>query len=323
VPTALITGITGQDGGYLAEALTTSGWTSVGVLRPGEATPPYLAQLTDRVTYRAAELQDASAVDALVREAEPDAVFNLAGISSVAASWKDPATTLQVNSVGASILLQSCWDLQERTGRQVRFLHASSAEIFAGTSVVPQDEQTPVAPLNPYGVSKAAAHQLVQVFRRRGLHAVNAILFNHESPRRPTSFVTRKITSAVAAIAAGRQEGLVLGNLDTRRDWGWAPEYVDGLVLALHHDDPDEYVFATGVSHTVEDFVALAFRCVGIEDWRPYVRSDGAFARPTDGAELRGQPRRAADVLGWRAQVPLEETVARMVAHDLTLLETA
>jgi GDPmannose 4,6-dehydratase len=323
VPTALITGITGQDGGYLAEALTTAGWRVAGALRRGELLPAHLADLGSDLRCREVELQDPVAVEAMVHDVAPDVVYNLAGVSSVADSWADPVMTVQVNTLGALNLLQACWTLQEGRGREVRFLQASSGEIFAGSTVVPQDESTQVEPTSPYGASKAAAQHLVQVFRSRGMHAVNAILYNHESPRRPPTFVTRKITSAVAAIVTGQQDKLVLGNVGARRDWGWAPEYVDALVLASSHSEPDDYVIATGVSHTVEEFVAMAFQSVDILDWRQYVSSDPSFERPTDGTELRGRPQRAADVLGWKAQVPLEETVARMVAHDLELLRTS
>jgi GDPmannose 4,6-dehydratase len=214
-------------------------------------------------------------------------------------------------------LLQLAWELQERSGRAVRLVQASSGEVFAGAQAAPQDESTPLSPQSPYGASKAFAHTLVQVFRSRGMHASNAILYNHESPRRPTSFVTRKITSTVAAITEGRTDRLVLGNLDARRDWGWAPEYVDAMVRMARADEPDDYVVATGVSHTVADFVAAAFARVGIEDWQRYVTTDPAFVRPMDAVELRGDARRARERLGWQPQVGFAELVGRMVEADL------
>jgi GDPmannose 4,6-dehydratase len=256
VRSALITGITGQDGGYLAEQLVSQGATVHGALRPGEQAPDHLGDLGSGVTLHEVELSDDGALAGLLEQAAPEAVFNLAGVSSVALSWSEPVLTAQVNGVLVARLLDLMWRRQERTGEQVRFVQASSAEIFAGAVTAPQDEQTPLSPRSPYGASKAFAHQLVQVFRERGMHASNAILYNHESPRRPTSFVTRKITSTVAAIAVGRTDQLVLGNLDARRDWGWAPEYVEALVKMAGQDAPGDYVVATGRSRSVEDFVA-------------------------------------------------------------------
>lgn len=208
-----------------------------------------------------------------------------------------------------------------RCGWPCRLLQASSGEIFAGSGLSPQNEQTPVRPLSPYGAAKAFTHQCVQVYRGRGLHAVNVVLYNHESPRRPETFVTRKITRAVAEIAHGRQDRLVLGSLSSWRDWGWAPEYADGMVRALRHYEASDWVLATGVSHSVEDFVAEAFGTVGITNWRSYVETDGRFCRPSDPLELVGDASRAARLLGWRASTPFEQVVHRMVEHDLAVAQ--
>lgn len=315
MPVALITGIAGQDGGYLAERLLADGWQVHGTVRPGEDVPGHLSRLPE-VRVDMIDLLDGAAMSGLVARSQPDTVFNLAGISSVAQSWADPVLTFRINALAVVELLELCWQQQESAGRPVRFVQASSAEIFARTAQVPQDERTPLAPASPYGASKAAAHQSVQVFRERGMHAVNVVLYNHESPRRPRQFVTRKITATVAAIAAGTESELVMGNLDARRDWGWAPDYVDGMVLAADHAEPMDVVLATGTAHSVGDFVAAAFQHVGIAGWQRYVRTDPAFVRPTDAAELVGDASLARERLGWAPTVGFEELVGRMVDAD-------
>ncbi len=213
--------------------------------------------------------------------------------------------------------MESALQVQEKHGRPVRFVQASSAEIFGEPDRSPQDESTPVRPVNPYGAAKAYAHLMVDVYRRRDLHAVSAILYNHESPRRPEQFVTRKITSTVAAIAQGRAERLALGNLDARRDWGWAPDYVDAMVRAARAEAPRDYVIATGVARSVRDFVAAAFARAGIGDWEPLVVVDPEFVRPADPTELVGDATRARTALGWSPTVEFDEIVGRMVDADL------
>jgi len=225
-----------------------------------------------------------------------------------------------VSGLAVGNLLKAAYELQERTGNRVRFVQASSAEIFGRTSRVPQDETTPLRPLTPYGAAKAFAHHLVGVYRARGLHASSCILYNHESPRRPETFVTRKITAGVARIACGLQEKLAMGNLDARRDWGWAPDYVAAMVLALRDDVARDYVIATGVSHSVRDFVAAAFAAAGIADWEGLVTLDPRFARPSDAPGLVGNGARARELLGWSPSVTFDGVVGRMVAHDLALL---
>jgi GDPmannose 4,6-dehydratase len=316
VPNALITGITGQDGGYLAEQLVADGYLVHGAMRAAEEVPGHLAALGGAVVLHEVDLLDEKALAQLVAVADPDETYNLVGVSSVALSWQEPRLTAQVNGLVVAQLLERLWQHQEERGRPLRLVQASSAEIFAGAGQVPQSEETPLYPRSPYGASKAYAHQLVQVYRGRGLHASNVILYNHESPRRPRAFVTRKITQAVAAIAEGTATELVLGNLDARRDWGWAPEYVAAMSLALRHPDPQDFVIATGTSRRVGDFVAAAFARVGIVDWQRYVRSDAAFARPADAAELVGDATRARELLGWQARTPFEEIVGRLVDAD-------
>ncbi len=311
---ALVTGITGQDGGYLAEQLVGDGISVHGIVRPGESPPVHLRACGDGVQLHALELADRAGLARLLLELSPAVVYNLVGLS-VAQSWSDPALAGEVNGIFVARLLHLLWDQQERTGSPVRLVQASSAEIFAGSVGAPQDEQTPMSPRSPYGASKAFAHGLVQVFRSRGMHASNAILYNHESPRRPTSFVTRKITSTSPPSPRDGRSSLSW-EIDARRDWGWAPEYVDAMVRMAHCEVADDYVVATGESHNVEEFVAAAFLAVGIEDWRSRVRVDPAFVRPVDAVDLRGDPSRASRVLGWVPQTRFPRLVALMVEAD-------
>lgn len=316
---ALITGITGQDGGYLTEQLVGRGIDVHGLVRPGEPVPGHLSALGPAVELHEASLDDEDQLRAVVNGTSPDAVFNLVGLSSVALSWAEPVQAAQVNGVLVARLLQLLWERQERTGSIVRFVQASSAEIFAGAVSTPQNEHTPIMPRSPYGASKAFAHGLVQVYRARGLHASNAVLYNHESPRRPATFVTRKITSTVAAIAAGQADELVLGNLDARRDWGWAPEYVDAMVRMADAAQADDYVIGTGRSYSVRDFVNAAFASVGVVDWLRYVRVDPSFIRPADAIDLVADSSRAREQLQWSASVGLEQLVAWMVAAERSM----
>ena len=313
---ALITGVCGQDGSYLAEQLVAEGWTVHGTVRPGEAVPPEVTALGSAVQLHELDLRDARALQSALRAAQPTEVYNLAGVSSVAQSWQDPVVTAQVNGVAVAVLLEEVRRLQEESGQLVRVLQASSAELFAGAEHTPQDEATPLTPGSPYGASKAFAHHLCHVYRGAGVHAATAILYNHESPRRPATFVTRKITKTVAAIADGRADELALGNLEPRRDWGWAPEYVDAMVRIVRHDQADDFVLATGVGHSVAEFVAAAFARVGIEDWQPYVRTDPSFVRSVDPVDSVGDAGKAGRVLGWRPQVSFTEIVGRMVDAD-------
>lgn len=313
---ALITGIGGQDGSYLAELLLADGVEVHGLHHAAEAAPP--ANCPPRVILHTGELTDTDAMRRLVDETAPDEIYNLAAISSVAASWDRPELVAAVNGEAAVGLLEIAWAHQERVGRQVRFVQASSAEIFGQPARSPQDESTPVAPVSPYGVAKAVAHHACGRLRQRGLHAVSAVMYNHESPRRPPHFVTRKVTATVAAIARGEADRLVLGNLEARRDWGWAPDYVDALVRAARTDRPQDFVIATGVSHSVRDLVSAAFAHVGIDDWEPLVVSDPALFRPVDAVELCGDASRARSVLGWAPTLGFEELVGRMVEADLS-----
>lgn len=318
MPTAFITGVTGQDGGYLTEALLADGWDVHGLVLAADPDLPALLERSPQVVTHVGDLTDAVGIDALLDDIRPDRIVNLGGISSVALSWERPVLTGQITGLGAGVLLEAAWRLQERTGREVRVLQASSAEIFGAPERSPQDETTPIRPVTPYGAAKAFAHHLVGVYRGRGLHASACILYNHESPRRPATFVTRKITRAAAGIAQGSGETLTLGSLDARRDWGWAPDYVDAMIRAIAHPEPGDYVVATGRARSVGDFVAAAFAHVGIDDWRAHVRVDEAFVRPAEAHEQVGDPSRARAVLGWTPTVGFDEMVACMVEADLT-----
>lgn len=315
--TALITGISGQDGGYLAELLLAQGVTVHGLARDGDGPVGGQDGDTEGLIVHRGDLTSNAFTAGLIAEIAPDEIYNLAGISSVGQSWSEPVATGKVSGLAVAALLQAAWDLQDRTGREIRFVQASSAEIFGEPAELPQDELTRISPVNPYGAAKAFGHHLVGVYRKRGLHAVSAILYNHESPRRPASFVTRKITQGAASIAQGLSSELVLGNLDAIRDWGWAPDYVRALVASARHSEPGDYVIATGQPHTVGDFVEAAFLHAGVDDWRRYVRSDPAYFRPADATALVGDASRARDLLGWEPTVTFDEVVARMVQADL------
>jgi GDPmannose 4,6-dehydratase len=314
--TALITGVSGQDGGYLAERLLAEGARVHGLVRSAEDAAPVVAALPG-LSLHVGDLNEVDSVTRLIRRLAPDEIYNLAGISSVAQSWAEPIATGRVSGLAAAGLLQAAWEFGESTGRKVRVVQASSAEIFGSPDVTPQTESTPIAPITPYGAAKAYAHHMVQVYRSRGLHAVSAVLYNHESPRRPTTFVTRKITQGVARIARGEQTELRMGNLDAHRDWGWAPDYVDAMIRAGRHDHPDDYIVATGQSHSVWDFVAAAFSRAGIDDFEKYIRIDPAFVRPVDAVDLTGDASRARHQLGWKPTVTFAELVGRMVDADL------
>lgn len=308
---AFVTGVGGQDGGYLAERLLADGVEVHALALPGDPVP----DLPGLQVHRG-DLTRVEEVRGLLVDLAPDEVYNLAALSSVARSWAEPDLTARVNGTAAVGLLESAWQAQEKSGRPVRVVQASSAEIFGEPTTIPQTEATPLRPVNPYGAAKAYAHLMVDVYRRRGLHAVGAILYNHESPRRPATFVTRKITAGVAAIARGEADRLTLGNLDARRDWGWAPDYVDAMVRSARAE-PRDYVVATGVAHSVRDLVAAAFARAGIDDWEPLVTVDPDLVRPADATELVGDASRARDLLGWAPTVGFEEIVGRMVEADL------
>lgn len=316
-PVAVVTGAAGQDGSYLVERLVHDGYAVHAVARSADRAALLSA---DDVTIHEVDLTEHERLSGLILDLRPDEIYNLGGLSSVAHSWQEPIAAAEVSGVAPIVLLEAALRLQHQSGRPVRVLQASSAEIFGEPSEVPQTELTPIRPVSPYGAAKALAHHAVHVFRGRGLHASSVILYNHESPRRPTTFVTRKITAAVAAIATSGSGTLALGNLDAARDWGWAPDYVDAMVRAVRHGTAGDYVIATGTAHTVREFVAAAFGHVGVADWHEHVTIDPAFVRPADPSILVGDASKARADLGWRPSKDFRDLVCAMVDHDLALL---
>ena len=309
---ALITGVTGQDGSYLAELLEGRGVEVHGVVRdPGEGVIPGV------VAHRV-DLSDGSGIRQVILDVRPDVIYNLAAVSSVFMSWKQPTLTARINGVAVAEMLAAAHELHV-SGQEVRFVQASSAEIFGAPLETPQSENTAIRPTSPYGAAKAYAHGLVGAYRAAGLFASSVVLYNHESPRRPEQFVTRKITAAAARISLGQQERLELGNISARRDWGWAPDYVDGLYRAATAETPDDFVIATGVAHSVEEFVAAAFARAGVDDWRSRLDVSPELMRSGDAAQQMGDSSRARRVLGWSPTKSFEEIVAAMVDADLEL----
>ena len=341
MPSALITGITGQDGSYLAELLLGKGYTVHGLVRrAGSAARARIAHLIEprndgRLVLHEGDVTDGGNLLRVLRDSEPDELYNLAAQSDVAVSFEMPEYTADADGLGALRLLEAIRLLGME--RKVRYYQASTSELYGKVRAVPQSETTPFHPRSPYGVAKLYAFWITVNYRESyGLHASNGILFNHESPRRGEGFVSRKITRAVAAIHLGRQEGLVLGNLEARRDWGHARDYVEGMWRMLQQAEADDYVLATGETHRVRDFATLAFREIGVElAWegtgveeigrciasgRVLVRVDPAFFRPAEVELLIGDASKAARKLGWRAETGLGEMVAEMVRADVDTL---
>lgn len=313
--TALVTGVTGQDGSYLAELLVQKGYTVYGLVR--RLSTPNLANLAnvqDKITLIDGDLTDEGSLANAVRESQPDEVYNLAAQSFVGTSFKQPVLTADVTGVGVVRLLEAV----RRDAPDARFYQASTSELYGQVREEPQTEMTPFHPRSPYGFAKMMGYWAVVNYRESyGMHASNGILFNHESPRRGAEFVTRKITRAVARIAHGSKAPLVLGNLDARRDWGYAPEYVEGMWRMLQQDKPDDYVLATGVSTTVREFVQWSFEAAGIKDWQGHVKTDPQFERPAEVHTLLGNPVKAERKLGWKAKTHARALCKIMVAADL------
>ena len=311
---ALITGITGQDGSYLAELLLSKGYRVVGAVRRSSAPNFWRIQhLLDRVELRPADLLDQLSLIRLIDDVRPHELYNLAAMSFVPASWDQPLLTGEFNSQGVTRVL----DAIRQVDPAIRLYQASSSEMFGKVREVPQTELTPFYPRSPYGVSKVFGHYITINYRESyGLFACSGILFNHESPRRGLEFVTRKVTDAVARIKLGLADSLHLGNLDAARDWGFAGDYVRAMWLMLQQDVADDYVIATGVAHTVRDLVEVAFGHVGLE-WQPYVRLDPALLRPAEVDHLIGDSSRAREKLGWRPEVDFAGLVRMMVDADL------
>ncbi|MDR7485170.1 MAG: GDP-mannose 4,6-dehydratase [Armatimonadota bacterium] len=326
MPRALITGITGQDGSYLAEFLLDRGYEVHGVIRRASTfntdridhlyRDPHDPDARLRLHY--GDLSDSSGLRVLLERVQPDEVYNLGAQSHVRVSFDQPEYTADVTALGTLRLLEAVRDYQARTGQRVKFYQAGSSEVF-GNAPAPQNEQTPFHPRSPYGVAKAYAHwQTVNYREAYGLFACNGILFNHESSRRHETFVTRKITRAATRIALGLQDRLYLGNLEARRDWGHAQDYVEAMWLMMQHHEPDDFVIATGESRSVREFLACAFGLLNL-DWERHVAIDPRYFRPAEIDRLEGDASKARRVLGWRPRRSFDDLVREMVDHDLEL----
>ena len=312
--TALITGITGQDGSYLAELLLSKGYKVVGAVRRLSAPNQWrIAHLADQITLRPADLLDQLSLVKVIDEAQPDEVYNLAAMSFVPASWDQPMLTGEFNAQGVTRVLEAI----RLVNPKIKFYQASSSEMYGKVREVPQSELTPFYPRSPYGVSKVFGHYITVNYRESyGLYACSGILFNHESPRRGLEFVTRKVTDGVARIKCGLTDTLFLGNLDAKRDWGFSGDYVRAMWLMMQQEQPDDYVVATGETHTVQRLVELAFSHAGL-DWTQHVKVDQRFIRPAEVDLLIGDPTRARQELGWSPEVSFEQLIAMMVDADV------
>jgi GDPmannose 4,6-dehydratase len=315
---ALITGITGQDGSYLAELLLAKGYEVHGLVRRSSTeTFQRLLEVRDRITLHTGDLLDQRSLSDVLKACRPDEIYNLAAMSFVAASWVQPTLTAEFTGVGVTRMLEAMREVCP----EARFYQASSSEMFGKVREVPQRETTPFYPRSPYGVAKAYGHFITVNYRESyDLFACSGILFNHESPRRGLEFVTRKVAHAAAAIKLGLQDELLMGNLDARRDWGYAPEYVEAMWLMLQRDEPGDYVIGTGLSNSVEDLVTIAFDCAGL-DPSAHVRTDPALFRPAEVDNLIGDSSKARQELGWEPRTSFEELVQLMVDADLALLQ--
>ena len=319
MPRALITGITGQDGLYLAEFLAAKGYKVFGMVR-GQSNPkiPVVEEVIPSIQLLEGDLRDLSSLIGVFEVAQPDEVYNLGAISFVGLSFKQPELTGDITGMGVLRMLEALRIRGQGSMDDVRFYQASSSEMFGATRESPQRETTQFHPRSPYGTAKVFGHYVTQNYRESyNAWACSGILFNHESPRRGYEFLTRKVTRAVARIALGRQKVLAVGNMDVSRDWGFAGDYVNAMWLMLQQDEPDDYVIATGKSHSVRDLLEIAFRHVGIEEWRPYVVQDQRFFRPADISLLTGDASKAHDKLGWYPQVDFQKLIETMVDADL------
>jgi GDPmannose 4,6-dehydratase len=314
---ALITGITGQDGSYLAEFLLDQGYEVHGMVRRASTEKfDRIEHLRERITLHQGDLLDHRSLVDTLRASAPHEIYNLAAMSFVAVSWTQPTLTAEFTGVSVTRLLEA----MREAAPEARFYQASSSEMFGRVRETPQDESTPFYPRSPYGVAKVYGHFITVNYRESyGLHATSGILFNHESPRRGLEFVTRKITWHAAAIKLGRRDELRLGNLDAKRDWGYALDYVQAMWLMLQRDEPEDFVIATGQTNTVRRCVEIAFDRVGL-DWERHVVVDDAFKRPAEVDLLVGNPAKARELLGWQPTTSFEDLIALMVDADLALL---
>ena len=319
MPSALITGITGQDGSYLAELLLEKGYQVYGMVRRASTfNDGRIRHLLDRVEIIDADLLDQLSLIQALRQSQATEVYNLAAMSFVATSFQQPVATGEYTALSVARMLEAI----RLAGEPIRFYQASTSEMFGKVQTVPQHEGTPFYPRSPYGVAKLYGHWMTTNFRESyGMYACSGILFNHESPRRGVEFVTRKISLAVARIALGLQDTLTLGNLEAQRDWGFAGDYVEAMWRMLQQDEPQDYVIATGETHSVREFVQAAFAAAGISDWERYVTTNPQFLRPAEVDQLIGDASKARRELGWAPRVSFHELVTMMVESDLALVE--
>lgn len=321
MPRAFITGVTGQDGQHLAEFLHSKGYEIFGMVK-GQNNPR-MTMMRDEFPYVEPVPGDLADLPSLVKaldSTQPDEVYNLGAISFVALSFNQAELTANITGTGVLRMLEAIRMVGGAENNPIRFYQASSSEMFGKVRETPQTERTPFHPRSPYGCAKVFGHDIVVNYRESyGLFACSGILFNHEGPRRGLEFVTRKVTNAVARIKLGLQTEIVLGNLDSKRDWGYAGDYVKAMWLMLQRDQPDDYVVATGVTYSIEDLVRLSFAEVDIENWRDYVRQDPKFFRPAEVDVLSGDPSKARAELGWEPEVAFPELIKMMVAHDVNV----
>ena len=323
---ALITGITGQDGSYLAELLLSKGYEVHGMLRRTSNLSTRIHGLLDQnaqsdghLKLHYGDMADTMSLVRLIRSIQPHEVYNLAAQSHVQISFEQPDYTSEISGLGVLRILEAIHDFQQQSGKEIRFYQASSSEMFGNVAETPQQETTPFAPRSPYGVAKLYGHWITVNYRESyGLHASSGILFNHESPRRGENFVTRKVTRAAARIKLGLQEKVVLGNIEAQRDWGFAGDFVHAMWLMLQQNKPADYVIATGVSHSVQELCKYAFDYVGL-DYRNYVEHDIRFERPAEVDTLTGNATKARENLGWKPTLDFQELIAMMVESDLKI----
>ncbi|MHB8168084.1 MAG: GDP-mannose 4,6-dehydratase [Thermoleophilia bacterium] len=315
---ALITGITGQDGSYLAEFLLEKGYQVFGMVRRSSTENfERIEHIRDRVTLIQADLLDQMSLISAISESQPEEIYNLAAQSFVPTSWTKPVLTAEFTALGVTRMLEA----MRLVKKDARFYQASSSEMFGKVKETPQTEQTPFHPRSPYGVAKVYGHFITVNYRESyDLFACSGILFNHESPRRGYEFVTRKVTNAVARIKLGLQNEVALGNLDAKRDWGYALDYVEMMWMMLQQEEPDDYVIATGETHSVQELVETAFGHVGL-NWKDHVRIDPRFVRPAEVDMLIGDPKKSREKLGWQPRVSFEQLVQMMVDSDLELVQ--
>ena len=315
---ALITGINGQDGSYLADFLLDKGYKVYGMERRcSRKNRVNTSHLEGRITFLNGDLSDQNSLLRCIKEASPDEIYNLGAMSFVGESWNTPETTGDIDALGVLRMLEAIREYD----KPIKFYQASTSEMFGKVTETPQKETTRFHPRSPYGVSKLYGHWITKNYRESyDIFACSGILFNHESERRGTEFVTRKVTQGVASIHLGLKEHLSLGNLDAKRDWGYAPDYVEAMWMILQHSEADDYIIGTGQSYSIRHLLKVAFKCVGIDDWQKYIKTDSRFLRPAEVDDLIADYSKAKKVLGWEPKTSFEEMITKMVDNDIKIL---